>query len=141
MPYSTLPGFWKFMYRVSPFTYFVEGILGTAVANTPVVCGSDEYQVFSPPSGQTCGNYMAPYISAAGGYLLDETATSNCQYCQLSDTNVFLTSFGIKYSNKWRDFGLLWVFIFFNVFAAVGLYWLARVVSICYNEPCVGKRC
>lgn len=116
------------MYRVSPFTYFVEGILGTAVANTPVQCGDDELQTFSPPSGQTCGDYMQVYQSAAGGYLIDPAATSDCQFCQLTSTNTFLDNFGIKYSNRWRDFGLIWVFIIFNVFAAIGLYWLARVV-------------
>lgn len=120
------------MYRVSPFTYFVEGIIGTAVANTPVTCGSDEYQVFNPPNGQNCGQYMQSYISQAGGYLLDDGATTNCQFCQLDNTNVFLDNFMIKYSNRWRDFGLLWVFIIFNVFAAIALYWLVRVVS----PPC-----
>ena len=118
------------MYRVSPFTYFVEGILSTAVANTPVVCGTDELQRFQPPAGETCGSYMQAYQSFAGGYLVDESATSNCEFCQLSDTNVFLANFGIKYSNRWRDFGLIWVYIIVNVAAAIGLYWLARVVSV-----------
>ena len=126
---NSLPGFWIFMYRVSPFTYFVEGILSTAVANTPVRCGEEEYQVFNPPSRQTCGAYMEAYQSFAGGYLVDENATTNCQFCQIDNTNVFLTNFGIEYSNRWRDFGIIWAFIIFNVFAAIFLYWIARVVS------------
>ena len=130
VPYNTLPGFWKFMYRVSPFTYFVEGILSTAVANAPVVCDTSELQRFQPPAGETCGSYMQAYQSIAGGYLVDDSATSNCEFCQLSNTNVFLQNFGIKYSNRWRDFGLIWVFIIVNVAGAVLLYWLARVVSV-----------
>lgn len=117
------------MYRVSPFTYFVEGILGTAVSNAPIECSSTEFQVFNPPNGQTCGEYMAPYQSFAGGYLVNDAATSDCQFCQASETNVFLSQFGIEYSHRWRDFGILWVFIIVNVIGAIGLYWLARVVS------------
>lgn len=32
------------------------------------------------------------------------------------------------YANRWRDFGLLWAYVVFNIIAAVGIYWLARVV-------------
>ena len=127
VPYNTLPGFWKFMYRVSPFTYFVEGILGTAVANTPVSCGPEEFQRFQPPTGQTCGEYMQPYQSSAGGSLLNPEATADCQFCQLTDTNVFLDQFGIKYGNRWRNIGIIWAFVIVNVIAACGFYWLGRV--------------
>ncbi|EMC97505.1 hypothetical protein BAUCODRAFT_454374 [Baudoinia panamericana UAMH 10762] len=122
-----LPGFWIFMYRVSPFTYLVEGMLSTGVANQQVTCASNEYLTFSPPSGQTCQAYMQSYISQVGGYLEDPNATSTCHYCTYSSTNVFLTGVSARYSHAWRDFGILWVFIVFNVFAAVGIYWLARV--------------
>lgn len=123
------------MYRVSPFTYLVEGILSTAVANTPVVCRPEEYLQFAPGNGQTCGDYMAPYISFAGGYLQDKSATDMCSFCLLDNTNTFLSAFSISYANRWRDFGLLFVYIIFNVAAAIGLYWLARVVSIPLYAP------
>ncbi|WVO15160.1 hypothetical protein L204_102804 [Cryptococcus depauperatus] len=127
VPGSSLPGFWKFMYRVSPFTYLVEGMLGVAIANTNVICSSTELLTFRPTGGQTCGQYMASYISKFGGYLIDQGATSNCQFCSIKDTNVFLSTFGIYYKNKWRDFGLLWVYVIFNVFGAIGIYYLVRV--------------
>ncbi len=72
---------------------------------------------------------MTPYISAAGGYLTNPNATSDCSFCSISSTNTFLAAFNIYYKTRWRDFGLMWVYIIFNVFAALGLYWLARVVS------------
>jgi ABC-type multidrug transport system permease subunit len=34
-----------------------------------VVCTSDEYGRFDPPSGQTCAAYMADFLSSATGYL------------------------------------------------------------------------
>lgn len=124
---QALPGFWIFMYRVSPFTYLVEGMLSTGIANQQITCASDEYVTFNPPSGQTCQSYMAPYINAAGGYLEDPNANTACNYCTYSSTNVFLEALSVKYANSWRDFGILWVYIAFNIFAAVMIYWLARV--------------
>ncbi|KAF4917720.1 ZEB2-regulated ABC transporter 1 [Colletotrichum viniferum] len=38
-----LPGFWIFTYRVNPFTYVVEGFLGTSLANAPVHCAANEF--------------------------------------------------------------------------------------------------
>jgi hypothetical protein len=70
---------------------------------------------------------MDPYISAAGGYLQDPTSTEMCDYCTYDDTNVFLGQIGIYYEDRWRNFGIIWVYIVFNVLAAVGLYWLVRV--------------
>ncbi|KAL3421854.1 ABC transporter cdr4 [Phlyctema vagabunda] len=126
---TALPGFWIFMYRVSPFTYLVSGVLSTGLANAKVVCSEIEWLHFDPPSGETCGAYMANYIAEAGGYVSSDTinATSDCKFCTVEDTNVFLASVSSKYSERWRNFGLMWVFIIFNVFAAIFLYWLARV--------------
>jgi ATP-binding cassette subfamily G (WHITE) protein 2 (PDR) len=129
VPGHALPGFWKFMYRVSPFTYLVEGMLGVAVANTNVVCAQNELLHFDPPSGSTCGQYMQQWISAAGGYLENASANSDCSFCAIQSTNTFLAQFGISYTHRWRSFGIMWAYIVFNIFAAVFFYWLARVVS------------
>lgn len=117
------------MYRVSPFTYLIQGMLGVATARTNVVCSSIELLHVEPPSGSTCEAYMTQFISSYGGYLQDPSATSGCQFCSVRSTDVFLQSFGINYADRWRNYGLIWVFIVFNVAAAIGLYWLARVVS------------
>ena len=124
---STLPGFWIFMYRVSPFTYLVSGMLSTAVANTDIVCASIEYLHFNPPTGQTCQAYMAPYIGFAGGYLQNPSATENCSFCAESSTNTFLAQVNSYYADRWRNFGIMWGFIIFNVFMALLFYWLLRV--------------
>ncbi|KAK1056620.1 Multidrug resistance protein [Friedmanniomyces endolithicus] len=124
---TSLPRFWIFMYRVSPFTYLVEGMLSVGVANTQVACAANEFVTFRPPAGQTCGAYMQQYISAAGGYLQDPSATSECNYCTYSDTNVFLRAVSANYAHVWRDYGILWVYITVNACGAVFFYWLARV--------------
>lgn len=124
---ETLPGFWIFMYRVSPFTYLVSGMMSTGLANTKVVCASIEYLHFDPPAGQTCSEYLGPYISTAGGYFTNGNATTDCHFCPLADTNAFLTSVSANYADRWRNFGLMWVFILFNIVGAVFMYWLVRV--------------
>ncbi|KAK9235227.1 ABC-2 type transporter-domain-containing protein [Lipomyces kononenkoae] len=124
---SSLPGFWIFMYRVSPFTYLVDAMLSVGVANTEVVCSDIELLSFEPAANLTCGEYLAPYISASGGQIMNPNATSDCEFCSISSTNVFLASVSSSYSHRWRDFGLLWVYIIFNMFAAILLYWLMRV--------------
>ncbi|KAL6246776.1 Multidrug resistance protein [Rhinocladiella similis] len=124
---KALPGFWIFMYRVSPFTYLIDGMLSTAVAHTQVTCAKNEYVHFSPPSGQTCGEYMQDYIDVAGGYLQDTRATGNCSFCAVRDTDAFLSSVASNPHHMWRNFGIMWAFIVFNIFGAVALYWLVRV--------------
>jgi ATP-binding cassette, subfamily G (WHITE), member 2, PDR len=115
------------MYRISPFTYLVDGMLSTGLANTKIVCSSVELSHFNPPSGQTCGQYLHKYISEAGGYVENSSAMANCSFCSTSDTNTYLTNLSSSYSHRWRNFGIMFAFILFNVFGAVFLYWLARV--------------
>ncbi|GME69443.1 unnamed protein product [[Candida] boidinii] len=40
-----LPGFWIFMYRVSPFTYWIAGVLTTGLGDAPVECSEHEMQI------------------------------------------------------------------------------------------------
>ncbi|OCK80389.1 putative multidrug resistance ABC transporter [Lepidopterella palustris CBS 459.81] len=128
---KALPGFWIFMYRVSPFTYLISAMLSTAVANTDVICASNEYLHFDPVSpGQTCAAYMSKYIANFGGYLENPDATSACSFCAIKDTNVFLASVTSYYSEAWRNFGIMWAYIVFNVFGALALYWLIRVPKV-----------
>ena len=124
---TALPGFWIFMYRVSPFTYLVNGMLSVGLANTHVVCSDIEYLSFQPPAGQTCETYMAPYIGALGGYLTNPGDTANCSFCSADSTNTFLRGLSSEYSTRWRNFGVMWAFIVFNVAGALFFYWWARV--------------
>lgn len=115
------------MYRVSPFTYLIQSMLATAVGNSDVTCAANEYLRLTPPTNQTCAQYMDTYISGHGGYLSNPSATEGCSYCQIKDTNMFLAGVGTNISDSWRNFGLMWVYIFFNLAAALFLYWLGRV--------------
>lgn len=139
---TVLPGFWIFMYRVSPFTYLVDGMLSVGLANTHVVCDPVEFLKFNPPNGSTCIKYMEPWITKVGGYLSEASidSTTACEYCSVSDTNIFLLGLNSKYSNRWRNFGLLWVYIIFNICGAIFLYWLTRVPKGAKKEKVEKKK-
>ena len=129
VPVGGLPGFWEFMYRVSPLTYLVGAMLSTGVARNAVSCSQLEILRFRPPQSAnvSCGEYMGPYQQMAGGTILNPSSTDACEFCPLAETDSFLASVNIFYSERWRNYGIMWAYIVFNVLAALALYWLARV--------------
>ncbi|KAE8351305.1 ABC-2 type transporter-domain-containing protein [Aspergillus coremiiformis] len=129
-PPPALPGFWIFMYRVSPFTYYIGGIGSTALHGRPVQCSSAELSVFDPPEGQTCDNYMANYIDQAGGQLDNANATSGCQYCSMDSADQYLAARWIYWDERWRNYGIFWAYFVFNVVGVITLYYLFRVRKI-----------
>ncbi|PVH92147.1 hypothetical protein DM02DRAFT_544241 [Periconia macrospinosa] len=130
---QALPDFWIFMYRVSPLTYWVSGVASTGGAGRLVECAPKDLAVFNPPSGQKCSQYLAPYASAAGGNLLNPDSTSQCQYCPFTTSDQFLRNLSISYSRRWRDFGLVWVYVAVNVFFAIAFYYCFRVAGFRKN--------
>lgn len=128
-----MPGFWKFMYRVSPMTYWIGGVLGLAISNAHVTCEDTELKYITPPSGMSCEDYFSKFISTLNneteGLAGDLTSASGgrCQYCPTGSTNAFLTSVNIHYRDRWRNLGIFWAYIGFNVFMCSLLYYLARV--------------
>ena len=127
---SALPGFWIFMYRVSPFTYWIAAMAGTQVNGKPVACSSTELSVFPPPAGQSCGQYLAAFLTDAPGQLLNPTSTTSCQYCGLRTADQLVAGSNIYYSQRWRNFGVFWAYIIFNIAMAVLLYYVFRVLDV-----------
>lgn len=104
------------MYRVSPLTYLIAGITATGLHGRKIECSDAELSVFNPPSGLTCGAYLNRFVTAAGGQLYNPTATSNCQYCQLSNADQYLSASNICKCTS-PGFAL-------SVFALLGHQWL-----------------
>ncbi|KAI0318679.1 pleiotropic drug resistance ABC transporter [Amylostereum chailletii] len=130
-PFRAL-GWWKWMYRVSPFAYLIEGIVVQAVGRQSIHCSAVEFVVLTPPSNLTCANFLGQFISLAGGYINADDAGLGagdaCRFCPSSTTDAFLEqSFNMSYAHRWRNFGLLWVYIGVNVVAIFGLTYLFRV--------------
>jgi ATP-binding cassette subfamily G (WHITE) protein 2 (PDR) len=70
---------------------------------------------------------MAAYLMQAPGTLQNPDATSSCRYCSLSDADQFIASSNIFWSERWRNYGIVWAFVIFNAFIAVLTYWAFRV--------------
>lgn len=125
---TALPGFWMFMYRVSPMTYLVGGLAVTGLSGNPIVCSEAELAVFQPTAGETCGSYMQPYLDqGALGALMNPDAVTNCIYCPLLSADQVLARSGMYYGDRWRDWGLGFAYITFNIVAAFMFYYLFRV--------------
>ncbi|KAH7028749.1 multidrug resistance protein CDR1 [Microdochium trichocladiopsis] len=129
---ADLPQFWTFMYRVSPVTYMISGVMSSAMSGYEVTCAPGEVLRMVLPSSTnattTCADFLAGFVAAEGGRVLEQGGgDGTCAFCPLATTDAFLARFGIEYADRWRNFGLLWVYIFVNIGLALGLYWVFRV--------------
>ncbi|KAG2154002.1 ABC-2 type transporter-domain-containing protein [Suillus clintonianus] len=122
---------WKWMYRVSPFTYIIEGLLGQAIGGEAIRCSYTELVSVNPPKGLTCGKYMGPFMQFAGGYLTNPEVAEGCQYCPYTTTDQFMYSrFNIAYSDHWRDLGIVFGFVAFNIVAVFWFTYFMRIRTI-----------
>lgn len=88
----------------------------TAVGRKLINCEQIEFVTLRPPSGMSCGDYMQGYISFAGGYLVDASASEACQFCSTRTTDEFMAgNFNIHYSDRWWHLGTFVGYIVFNV--------------------------
>jgi ABC-type multidrug transport system permease subunit len=125
---GNLPVFWKFMYRLSPATYLINGMVIAGIANTNITCSSTELLKISLPEGLlgNCSTYMRPFLKTVGGYVVDEAAVDGCTYCPLRNANEYLMIRELDVDDRWKYVGLFSVYIVFNIIATFGLYKLAR---------------
>jgi len=115
VPKAQMPKFWRsWMYQLDPYTRIISGLLVNELHEMPVVCKPAEFSVFQPPPGQTCGQWTQNYITSRGGYLENSDSTTDCRYCQYSKGDEFFAELDLSFSNRWRDLGILVVFVFFN---------------------------
>lgn len=128
VPKSSLPHFWIFMYRMSPLTYLMRGMFAVGVSGQPITCSSAELvRMPQPPDNRTCGDFLREFVNLTGGLVVNPDFKGTCEYCPMASTDQFLDYFSMKYSERWRDLGIIVVFVVFNWAATVALYWVARV--------------
>ncbi len=106
----------------------IGGWAGIGLADRPVICAQNELAIFDPPTGQDCRKYLSAYLeNGAPGTLLNPLARSACEYCPLQNANQFLASSWIEPSESYRNLGIIFGFIIFNMVAAVAFYYMFRV--------------
>lgn len=135
-PYSLFPGFWKFMYRISPYTYFIDTFVSLILHDRKVECATLEFVPGQPTNGQTCGKFMQAYIDEYGGYMLNSKSLYVCGYCTYTVGDDFLEVEGMSYDNRWRNFGIECAFVGFNFISMFIGYYLTYVIKI---WPKIGK--
>jgi ATP-binding cassette subfamily G (WHITE) protein 2 (SNQ2) len=124
-----MPGFWKFMWRASPITYFMDNFLSLALHDRKVVCSPNEYNYLEPPEDLTCGEYLQDFFMDHSGYVNNPNDTSNCAVCQYAIGDEYLKTVGMSWSHRWRNVGLYCAYIGFNLCMMVLMYYTLRVKS------------
>ncbi|KAK4151109.1 ABC-2 type transporter-domain-containing protein [Chaetomidium leptoderma] len=112
VPYTAMQPFWKYwLYYLDPFHYLVGGLLGTIIWDVQVQCKPEEFSLFDPPAGQTCGGYMADFLGSNAGYVDNGNATAACRYCPYETGADYAKVFNLneKYY-AWRDTGITALF-------------------------------
>jgi ABC-type multidrug transport system ATPase subunit/ABC-type multidrug transport system permease subunit len=128
-PVKSMPHFWSsWMYWLNPFHYFIEGLAVNELHYITATCNDKDLIKFSPPPGQTCGDYTKNFFSyGATGYIANPEAMQPelCGYCSFkSGAEFYETSFSWDVANKWRNLGVVIAFFVFNVFWFGALvYW------------------
>jgi len=126
-PPASLPYFWRsWMYPLDPFRYFLEGLVTDVLVETKVHCTAEDLYVYQPPSGMTCGEYSANFLSYATGYIDNPNATSDCGYCPYSTGADFYNTIPWTEDHRWRDFGIFSAYWVFNIGLVVLLVWFSR---------------
>lgn len=74
-------------------------------------------------------------LEKATGYIENPDATSDCAYCIYEVGDNYLTHISSKYSYLWRNFGIFWIYIFFNIIAMVCVYYLFHVRQSSFLSP------
>lgn len=100
-------------------------------SNVQVDCLERELAVFNPPPNETCESYAGSFVDQAPGYMINPSATFNCQYCSLSDSSTFLNSINVYQGSgwPWGYFGIFVIYIFTNLGLIYGLYYVTKIAK------------
>ena len=95
-------------------------MVSTELHGLEITCKADEFAVFNPPDGQSCGQWAGAFVQAYGGYIDNPDATDACRYCQYRVGDEFFVPLNISYSNRWRDAWILFAYVIFNALITIG---------------------
>jgi ATP-binding cassette, subfamily G (WHITE), member 2, PDR len=116
------------MYRATPLSYYISGIISTGLSGVTIRCSpTDIANIPFVPSGETCGSYLASYLNDTGVQLMNPAAATDCQICPWANTDAILATYGIMYSERWRNWGITIAYNCFNIGACYLLWWLVKV--------------
>jgi len=114
VPYAQIQAFWRYwIYYLNPFNYLIGSMMTFTIWDTPVNCAESEFALFDPPSGQTCKQYLADYMTGLGARtnLVNPDATSGCKVCEYRTGADYMVTVNLNaYYYGWRDAGIVVLF-------------------------------
>lgn len=115
------------MYRATPLTYYIEGIMATALSDLEISClRKDLVELPETANGTTCGEYLSSYVASHGASILNPDATKGCLVCLYGCADSLLAQYGMFYDHRWIDWGITICYNVFNIGCAFLLYRLLR---------------
>ncbi|GAC74993.1 pleiotropic drug resistance proteins [Moesziomyces antarcticus T-34] len=135
-PPPQLPYFWRsWLFYLSPFTWLVEGMLGSVLTGRPVRCAPNELNAITPPSGQTCAQYLANFVTTLDGPNLgtgyyQDGPNGTCEYCQFRVGDDYLRTIDMNAANRFRDLGFICAYILFNIALCFALFYFFRIFKL-----------
>lgn len=113
--YEQITAFWRYwLYWLNPFSYIMGSLITFSSWDLPIHCSNDEFAVFSPPDGSSCGEYLSSYLTMGGvaGNLTNPDDTITCLVCPYRNSNDYFWALNLKeYYYGWRDAGIVALFI------------------------------
>lgn len=121
---QALPRFWIFMYRATPLSYYISGIMSVGLSGVKIACQSRDFATIPKIAlGETCTSYLKNYTLT----IRNPDDTANCMICRYSDTNELLAGYGIHFSERWRNWGITVAYNCINIGLAFLLWWMVKV--------------
>ncbi|ESZ92805.1 hypothetical protein SBOR_6821 [Sclerotinia borealis F-4128] len=117
LTHNDMPAFYaRWLFWADPLRYWMGSAISTGVHDVPVICTAGEMTVLHPPTGQSCGQYFASFLSGTGiggasmGYVGNPNATENCNYCPYQVGDDYAVSYSFFYGERVRDWGIFTAF-------------------------------
>ncbi|PIA13810.1 hypothetical protein COEREDRAFT_99317 [Coemansia reversa NRRL 1564] len=128
IPYLEMPLFWRrWMYYLSPYTYFIEGVITNELHEMPIRCKGRDLFNFNIPNGETCASFAGNWLSSSNGYVRKLDQTGFCEYCPYKFGDEYYANLNWSFVHRWRNFCILIGFIVFNIFFTVLMIKLYKV--------------
>ncbi|CAI7567518.1 unnamed protein product [Penicillium pancosmium] len=112
---NVLPFFFV-MVNLFNVTWWLRGVLSAILPAVQIDCADLEATHFNPPPGSTCQEYAGNFVDnlAQVGYLVNGSATENCQYCPYKTGAEYMANLNVHEDDKWRCFGIFLAFVIIN---------------------------
>jgi len=97
LPFDQMPSYWRWMYWVSPFQWYIKSVLSMLLHGQNVSCRPGELVHFLAPKSLSCEEYAGEFIRSHSGYLMraleghqESAGPQRCEYCVYSTGDEFL---------------------------------------------------